>query len=104
MAEKKSLTPNVMTFGVLALACEEYYDAKEFLEGIEAFGYKPNIVIMATLLKKACMNNNLGYLLLVMDYMVENKVKPNERALKTLEEFSKKIPGLRNPKVCRINL
>ncbi|EFN81269.1 Pentatricopeptide repeat-containing protein 1 [Harpegnathos saltator] len=98
ITEKKSLRPNVMTFGVLALACQEYYDFKEFLEGIEAFGYKPNVIIMTALLKTACIKNNLGCLLFVMDYMVMNKIKPNEQTIKILKEFSKKIPNMRKPK------
>lgn len=103
MAEAKSLSPNVMTFGVLALACQEYYDVREFLEGMDAFGYKPNGIIMATLLRMGYAKNNLGYVLFVMDYMVKNKMKPDKQAIKILEEFSKKIPGLRKRKVCRIH-
>lgn len=94
MAEQKNLTPNVMTFGVLALGCQKYHEAKEFLEGLEAFGYRPNAVIAGTLIRVACNNEDFEYLLFVMNYMVENKIKPNERAIEDLKEFSKKIPKI----------
>ncbi|XP_020290829.1 pentatricopeptide repeat-containing protein 1, mitochondrial [Pseudomyrmex gracilis] len=94
MAEQKNLTPNVMTFGVLALGCQKYHEAKEFLEGLEAFGYKPNSVIVGTLINTACHKRDFEYLLFVMNYMMENKIKPNEQAIKDLKEFSREIPRM----------
>lgn len=88
-----------MTFGVLALGCQEYREAKEFLEGIEAFGYKPNSVIMGTLIVQACVKKNFEYLLFVMNYMTENKMKPSKIAVKHLEEFSKGLSKIEKPTV-----
>lgn len=88
-----------MTFGVLALGCQQWTEAKEFLEGIEAFGYKPNSVIMGTLIDTACYRKDLDYLLFVMDYMIENKLRPSEITVKCLENFSKGIPKLEKPTV-----
>lgn len=104
ITEKKSLSPNVMTFGVLALGCQEYNDAKEFLAGIETFGYKPNVVIMGTLLRTACFKKNLGYVLFVMEYMMKNRIKPNTKIIQILVEFSKNMQKLREPKVCRTHI
>lgn len=101
MAEQKNLTPNVMTFGVLALGCQKYHEAKEFLDGLEAFGYRPNAVIMGTLINTACHNRDFEYLLFVMNYMVENKIRPNEQAIKDLKEFSRKILRMEVPTVHR---
>ncbi|XP_032663276.1 pentatricopeptide repeat-containing protein 1, mitochondrial isoform X2 [Odontomachus brunneus] len=98
ITEKKSLAPNVMTFGVLALGCQEYNDAREFLAGIEAFGYKPNVVIMGTLIRTACFNKNLGYVLFMMEYMKENRIKPNTKIIQMLVEFSNNMQKLRKPK------
>ncbi|XP_014467840.1 PREDICTED: uncharacterized protein LOC106740889 [Dinoponera quadriceps] len=98
ITERKSLAPNIMTFGVLALSCQEYQDAKEFLDGMEAFGYRPNIIIMGALLGTACCKNNFGFLMLVMDYMERNQIKPNKKIIESLTKFSKKIPNLRKPK------
>ncbi|TGZ49016.1 pentatricopeptide repeat-containing protein 1, mitochondrial [Temnothorax longispinosus] len=97
IAEKKRLSPNVMTFGVLALGCQECGEAQEFLAGIEAFGYKPNSVIMGTLLKTACHKKDFKYLLFVMNYMMENKMRPSEQAVKSLEEFSKELSKMEKP-------
>lgn len=99
MAEQRRLSPNVMTFGVLALGCQEYKEAEEFLAGIEAFGYKPNVIIMGTLLRTACNKQNFGYLFLIMDYMMENRIKPNEQTIEMLEKFSRGISKIEKPLV-----
>jgi len=99
LAERKKLSPNIMTFGVLALGCQRCKDVREFLEGMEVCGYKPNAVIMNTLINTACHNKDLSYLLLVMNYMVENKMRPNAEAVKKLEEFSKGLSKLEKPRV-----
>lgn len=101
MAERKSLSPNVMTFGVLALGCENDAQAKEFLQGIEAFGYRPNTVIMSTLLTKACLKKNIAYVVLVMNYIIENRIKPNRKMIENLKQFSRNdIPNIKKPTVC----
>lgn len=97
MTEKRNLTPNVMTFGVLALGCQERRDAEEFLRGMEAFGYRPNSVIMSTLINVACHKKNFEYLLFVMDYMLKNKMRPNTQAFKEVDNFAKEIPNIKKP-------
>ncbi|XP_072763102.1 pentatricopeptide repeat-containing protein 1, mitochondrial isoform X2 [Anoplolepis gracilipes] len=97
MTEKRNLSPNVMTFGVLALGCQNCKHAEEFLRGIEAFGYSPNTVIMSTLIHKACQNKNLEYLLFVMNYMLENRMRPNEQAVTEVKEFSKTLSDIKKP-------
>lgn len=89
-----------MTFGVLALGCQNCTEAKEFLEGIEAFGYRPNSVIMGTLIDMACHKQDFEYLLFVMNYMVENKTKPSEQTVKCLKNFSKGLSKIEKPTVC----
>lgn len=97
ITEKKMLSPNVMTFGVLALGCQEWEHAREFLEGIEAFGYKPNSVIMGTLVSTACRKRNFEFLLFVMRYMTENYIRPNEKAIAIVKEFSEGLSKTEKP-------
>lgn len=97
MAEQRNLSANVMTFGVLALGCQGLNEVKEFLQGIEAFGYRPNAVIMSTLINTACHKKDLKFLVFVMNYMVENRYRPNARAVKDLEAFSKTIYKIEKP-------
>lgn len=99
MAEKRNLTPNVMTFGVLALGCVECRDAEEFLSGLEAFGYRPNSVIMSTLIRKAYLSKNFEFLLFVMNYMLNNDLRPNEQAISEVEEFAKGLSNIKKPTV-----
>lgn len=100
MTEKRNLSPNVMTFGVLALSCEECTEAKEFLEGIEAFDYRPNSVIMSTLIRKACVKKNFEYLLFVMNYILRNKINPNSQTIADVDRFSKELAKIKKPTVC----
>lgn len=88
-----------MTFGVLALGCQKYNEAKEFLEGIEAFGYKPNSVIMGTLIDTACYKKDFEYLLFVMNYTMKYNIKPTKQTIKCLEEFSKGLSKIKKPTV-----
>ncbi|XP_025993392.1 pentatricopeptide repeat-containing protein 1, mitochondrial [Solenopsis invicta] len=97
ITEKKQLSPNVMTFGVLALSCQECRDAREFLEGLEAYGYKPNSVIVGTLIDTACYKKDFEYLLFVMKYMTENKMKPDKKAINCLKEFSEELSKIEKP-------
>lgn len=97
MAEKRNLSPNVMTFGVLALGCQERREAEEFLKGMEAFGYKPNTIIMSTLIHTACHKKNFEYLLYVMIYMMKNEMRPNTQAVEEVEKFSKELSNIKKP-------
>ncbi|XP_011866792.1 PREDICTED: pentatricopeptide repeat-containing protein 1, mitochondrial [Vollenhovia emeryi] len=97
IAEKRRLSPNIMTFGVLALGCQECEQAQEYLQGIEAFGYKPNSVIMGTLIDTACHKKDFKFLLFVMEYMMENKIKSTDQSVKVLEEFSKELSQMEKP-------
>lgn len=89
-----------MTFGVLALGCQNCAEAAEFLEGIEAFGYKPNSIIIGTLIDAAIYRKDFEYLLFVMNYMMENKMKPSEQTVKCLGIFSKGLSKIEKPTVC----
>lgn len=100
MAEKRNLSPNVMTFGVLALGCQERREVEEFLKGMEAFGYKPNTIIMSTLIHTACHKKNFEYLLYVMIYMMKNEMRPNTQAVEEVEKFSKELSNIKKPTVC----
>ncbi|KYN02536.1 Pentatricopeptide repeat-containing protein 1, partial [Cyphomyrmex costatus] len=99
MAEKKDLSPNVMTFGVLALGCQKCGEAKEFLEGIEVFGYKPNSVIIGTLMSTAYIKKDIEYLLFMMRYMIENKTKPTAQTIENLKKFSENLSKIEKPTV-----
>ncbi|KAG5326608.1 PTCD1 protein, partial [Pseudoatta argentina] len=98
IAEKKGLSPNVMTFGVLALGCQELMQAQEFLEGIEVFGYKPNSVIIGTLIDTACHKKNFGYLLFMMRYMMENRTRPTAQTIEIVKKFSEELSKIEKPK------
>ncbi|EGI62120.1 Pentatricopeptide repeat-containing protein 1 [Acromyrmex echinatior] len=98
IAEKKGLSPNVMTFGVLALGCQELMQAQEFLEGIEVFGYKPNSVIIGTLIDTAFHKKKFEYLLFMMRYMMENRTRPTAQTIEIIKKFSEELLKIEKPK------
>lgn len=85
--QHKHMLPNVMTFGVLALGCNRIEEAEELLEGLEIAGYVPNVVILGTLIHNACRADNSTYVIRMMDYMINNNIKPNDKIYILLDKY-----------------
>ncbi|OAD60641.1 Pentatricopeptide repeat-containing protein 1 [Eufriesea mexicana] len=81
------LIPNIITFGVLALGCTKCSDAKMLVEQMNNIGYEPNNIIIQTLLFKACYIRNFDYVIYLIQYMSQNKVKITKYILDILEKF-----------------
>lgn len=54
---------------------------------------------MSTFIDTACHTKDLHCLLFVMNYMVENKIRPNEDAVKNLKQFAKGLSKIEKPTV-----
>ncbi|XP_060818537.1 pentatricopeptide repeat-containing protein 1, mitochondrial [Bombus pascuorum] len=85
------LTPNIITFGVLAIGCKMYKDGRELLEQMDTIGYAPNYVILETLIFNACSVKNFSYVLYLMDYILKNRIKPSQQILSILKKFDELI-------------
>lgn len=85
--QKNHLSPNIITFGVLALGCKKYWDGMELLEQMDGIGYAPNYIVLQALFMNACLGRDFKYVLHLMTYMLKNRMKPQESILKTLEKF-----------------
>ncbi|XP_076753424.1 pentatricopeptide repeat-containing protein 1, mitochondrial [Xylocopa sonorina] len=85
--QRHHLTPDIITFGVLALGCIKYQDGIELLNQMDTIGYAPNYIILHSLIRNACYLKNFHYLLHLMDYMKENQIKPTNIILETIEKF-----------------
>ncbi|XP_014606536.1 PREDICTED: pentatricopeptide repeat-containing protein 1, mitochondrial [Polistes canadensis] len=89
--QRKHMLPNVMTFGVLALGCNRIKEAKELLEGLEIAGYVPNVVILGTLISNACNALDTKYVIEIMVYMIDNKIKPNDKIYILLDKYKETL-------------
>ncbi|KAK9305996.1 hypothetical protein QLX08_003221 [Tetragonisca angustula] len=83
------MTPNVVTFGVLAIGCRMEKDGRELLEQLDTIHCAPNYVILGTLLFNACSTRNFSYTLFLMRYILKNQIRPSQDMLNNLEKFDR---------------
>ncbi|XP_047113350.1 pentatricopeptide repeat-containing protein 1, mitochondrial [Schistocerca piceifrons] len=86
--QQEKLIPNVMTFGVLAIGCENEVDAKVLMEDMESAGYRMNAEIMGAMLHNACVRLNFSYINTVLEIMKKKDISPNLKFLEKLELFN----------------
>ncbi|CAG5025236.1 unnamed protein product [Parnassius apollo] len=87
---RKSLKPNIMTYGVLALACKTKENAEKILNEMKEKHLKVNIEILGALLRHGTVHRQFGYVLFIMDVVKQENLRPNEVFLKHLEAFHDK--------------
>ncbi|CAG9793762.1 unnamed protein product [Diatraea saccharalis] len=93
--KKLRLKFNIMTYGVLAMACQTKESAVHLLNEMNDSQLKTNIEIFGTLLKNGAMQYNFEYIMYIMNRVKEENTKINEAFLKHLEKFIK---------ICRIKI
>lgn len=85
LMQSKSLVPDILTFGVLALGCRSRFKARQFLVDMKAAGFQPNIEIFGSLLKNACFRKDWAYAREMLAEISSHHVLPNKRVLQLLE-------------------
>lgn len=86
LINKYELTPDIMTFGALALGCPTLQMASTFIDEMKKFGSHPNIEIAGSLARQACQGLDFSYMKYVLELMEEEDIKPDQRLLSTLEK------------------
>lgn len=89
--QRHHFTPNIVTFGVLAIGCIRCKDGLELLEQIDTIGYAPNFKILETLFYNACYYKNFIYVLHLMKYILHNNITPTTNILNILEKFDELV-------------
>lgn len=89
--QRSGVYPDIITWGVLALGCQSWDDARALLDGMETTGHTINTVIAGALLGNACSNKLYPYILDIMKRMEEEKVKPSDHVYKILDKFVTKV-------------
>ncbi|KAJ2944255.1 hypothetical protein O0L34_g18238 [Tuta absoluta] len=88
--KKLWLKPNVMTYGVLALACNTKESAEKLLNEMKEKQIKANIHILGTLLRQGTAQNQFGYVVFIMNFLKDENIHVNDIFLKHLEAFNDK--------------
>ncbi|XP_076639182.1 pentatricopeptide repeat-containing protein 1, mitochondrial [Colletes latitarsis] len=89
--QRHHLTPNIITFGVLALGCTSLMYGEELLEQMNKVGYTPNSIVLDILMHAACRYKDFKYVQFLINYMSRYHMKPSKYMLDTLEKFEKLI-------------
>uniref|UniRef100_A0A0A9YBF4 Pentatricopeptide repeat-containing protein 1 n=1 Tax=Lygus hesperus TaxID=30085 RepID=A0A0A9YBF4_LYGHE len=88
LIKERKFKPNVVTFGVLALACKDFEDAKELIDQIYSQGYRVNVEIIGTLFLRASQTCDLKMMKYVLSKMRQENLKPNKKLLSHIDDFN----------------
>uniref|UniRef100_A0A182WHN6 PROP1-like PPR domain-containing protein n=1 Tax=Anopheles minimus TaxID=112268 RepID=A0A182WHN6_9DIPT len=89
MIEAANLEPDIVTYGVLALGCQNQEEARSLLKMMAQADVRMNIQILGAMLRQGCARNNFRYVTEVLNIVKRERLKPNEPFLRHLEEFGK---------------
>ncbi|XP_022129164.2 pentatricopeptide repeat-containing protein 1, mitochondrial [Pieris rapae] len=92
--KKRRLKVNIMTYGILAMACKTKEDGEKLLNEMKEKQLKVNIQILGTLLRHGTANSKFGYVLYIMDIVKQENLKPNDIFMKHLELFNEKCEAI----------
>lgn len=97
LAEAK-LMPDLVTFGVLSLACQNEVEARELLDNMDAAGYRVNIEILGAMVRNASAKFNFPYVMEIMNVVKEYKINVNQHFLDHLKDFDFRCKSMKNNK------
>ncbi|KAJ8713364.1 hypothetical protein PYW07_013734 [Mythimna separata] len=93
-SKKLKIKANIMTYGVLAMACKTKENAEKLFKEMEEKQLKVNIEILGTLLRQGTANSQFGYVLHIMNVVKKENIKVNDIFLKHLEKFNDKCSDI----------
>lgn len=102
MIKTAKLSPDIVTYGVLALGCQTEAEAHDLMAEMEKAGIRMNMAILGAMLKQGCLQWNFDYVMSIMDIVMREEIKPNAQFLTHLHKFYKKTTALirqRDPRI-----
>ncbi|XP_061715337.1 pentatricopeptide repeat-containing protein 1, mitochondrial [Cydia pomonella] len=90
LKKKYELKKNIMTYGVLAMACDTKEKAECLLAEMKEEQIKVNIEILGTMLRQGTATCQFEYIKYIMKYVNDENLKPNGFFIKHLESFIEK--------------
>lgn len=83
--QSKHLPVDIVTFGVLSIACTSRTSCLQFLKDMSCSGFTPNLEIISTLLNGAIRRNDFYLIVKLMQEMQERNVTPDPKVIEYLE-------------------
>ncbi|KAK4320608.1 hypothetical protein Pmani_008544 [Petrolisthes manimaculis] len=80
------LVPDIVTFGCLALGCNNLSDATQLLADMDRAQFRPNLEIMAMLTRNGLVKGNYFFALEMLREMKKRDIQPDEKLLAVLED------------------
>nr|XP_021181464.2 pentatricopeptide repeat-containing protein 1, mitochondrial [Helicoverpa armigera] len=93
-SKRLKLKVNIMTYGVLAMACKTKESAEKLLKEMEEKQLKVNMEVLGALLRQGTANVQFGYVLYIMNVVKKENIKVNSIFLKHLEAFNDKCQNI----------
>lgn len=90
MFQEYQLQPDLITYGCLALACENYEQCQDFLEDLNNSGYRLNKEMLSAMLNQACHRCDIHYAEKVMVLFLDHEIAVDKRVLHRLSDFIRK--------------
>ncbi|XP_071438786.1 pentatricopeptide repeat-containing protein 1, mitochondrial [Hetaerina americana] len=91
MMSAKGISPNIMSYGILAMGCRNKHAARQFMDEMKAAGFRLNAEIVGTLMKSACYRSEVFHVLELMEICIKEEIRPNAQLLQRLNDFKVKI-------------
>ena len=88
-----AVTPDILTFGCLALCCTNLRAANQLMADLKAFGSRLNVEIMTALMQKAAHNTSPKEMAAYLAVVEREGLTPNSRMLAVLEKFYQTYRG-----------
>lgn len=102
MIKTARLTPDIVTYGVLALGCQNEAEAQDLMSEMARAEVRVNMPILGAMLKQGCLQMNFSYINSIMDIVIGEELRPNEQFVIHLHKFYKKATSLIRDKDPRI--
>ncbi|KAG1658617.1 Pentatricopeptide repeat-containing protein 1, mitochondrial [Nymphon striatum] len=85
--KKYGISPNIMTYGVLALICRTHKKTSSFLKSIDDSGIRLNVEIIGTLVNNACFAKDPKLFMILMKRIKDDDIAVSPLLLKNLDKF-----------------
>eukprot|EP00088_Acartia_fossae_P004339 TRINITY_DN11855_c0_g1_i6.p1 TRINITY_DN11855_c0_g1~~TRINITY_DN11855_c0_g1_i6.p1 ORF type:complete len:678 (-),score=114.46 TRINITY_DN11855_c0_g1_i6:148-2181(-) len=82
------VTPDILTFGCIALCCNTRKEGLDLLRSIHEFGARPNREIMSSLITGAMRKLHLANVILYLEIMENEGITADKRLIAKMENFN----------------
>ncbi|CAH1400229.1 unnamed protein product [Nezara viridula] len=93
LMKKEKLIPNIMTFGVLALGCNNLESTKNLINDIDEIGFRVNIQILGGLMKRCYEKLDIDMALFVIESLLKEEIRPCPNFMVKLISLKKSLQG-----------